>query len=53
MQFLITAHTNISDGQAIRPDRMGLYASIHAANIDDYCDGIAYLNGNRHWINEE
>lgn len=48
MQFTITAHTNILAGQAIRLDRMGLDASIHAANSDDCCDDTAYLIWDHH-----
>lgn len=50
MQFLITAYTNIRDGQAIRLDRMELAASIRATNSDDYCGDTAYRIGNRHRI---
>lgn len=50
MQFLITAYTNIRDGQAIRLDRMELAASIRATNSDDCCGDIAYWIGDRHWI---
>jgi hypothetical protein len=50
VQFLITAHTNIRVGQAIRLDRMELAASIHAANSCDCCVDIAYRIGDRHWI---
>ena len=48
MQFSITAHTNIRAGQAIRLDRMGLAASIYAANSYDCCAGVVYRIGNRH-----
>lgn len=48
MQFLITAHTNIRAGQAIRLDRMELAASIHAANSDDCFASVVYLIWDHH-----
>lgn len=48
MQFLITAYTNIRDGQAIRLDRMELAASIRATNSDDCFVGIVYLIWDHH-----
>lgn len=50
MQFLITAHTNIRAGQAIRLDRMELAASIHAANSYDCCGDVVYWVGYRRRI---
>lgn len=50
MQFLIRADSGIRVGQAIRPDRMELATSIHAANSYDCCGDIAYRIGNRHRI---
>lgn len=50
MQFLITAHTDIRAGQAIRLDRMELAASIHAADSYGWCAGVVYRIGDRHWI---
>lgn len=47
MQFLITAYTNIRDGQAIRLDRMELAASIRATNSDDCFTGVVYRIGYR------
>lgn len=48
MQFLITAHTNIRDGQAIWLDCMELAASIRATNSDDYFAGVVYLIWDHH-----
>lgn len=45
MQFLITAYTNIRDGQAIRLDRMELAASIRATNSDDCLLALFILFG--------
>ncbi len=50
MQFLITAYTNIRDGQAIRLDRMELAASIRATDSYGCCAGVVYRIGNRHRI---
>lgn len=50
MQFPITAHTNIRDGQAIWLDCMELAASIRASNGYDCCGDTAYRIGNRHRI---
>jgi hypothetical protein len=48
VQFLITAYTNIRDGQAIRLDRMELAASIRATNSDDCFVGVVYLIWDHH-----
>lgn len=50
MQFLITAHTDIRAGQAIRLDCMELAASIHASNSYGCCDDVVYWVGYRHRI---
>lgn len=48
MQFLITSHTNIRAGQAIRLDRMELAAGIRATNSDDCFAGVVYLIWDHH-----
>lgn len=48
MQFLITAHTDIRAGQAIRFDCMELAASIRATNSDYFCADVDYWIGNCH-----
>ncbi|MGE9132872.1 hypothetical protein [Lacticaseibacillus paracasei] len=50
MQFLIRDDSGIRVGQAIRPDRMELAASIHATNSYYCCDNVVYWVGNRHRI---
>lgn len=50
MQFFITAHTNIRDGQAIWLDCMELATSIRANNSDDCCAGVVYRIGDRRQI---